>query len=219
MTMEHYTKGEVSPLEEIEEPCFKLHEHAVHMTVNYGSKIRNLMGFALKKMQEPTTKQIVWTGSGSAIPKAISCAEILKRKIKGLYQINKIRYKRITETWLPKMEDLDRLIVNRDIPTISILLSKEKLDPEEPGYQAPGKCSILLSHENKQKCKTKEFSKTSSSQSRHPYQTQKQFKRKRRQKPTSGEAGSNRSKAGPSSYEKRPSNKAQSSTSSASAPQ
>lgn len=49
--MEHYTKGEVSPLEEIEEPCFKLHEHAVHMTVNYGSKIRNLMGFALKKMQ------------------------------------------------------------------------------------------------------------------------------------------------------------------------
>lgn len=203
--MEHYTKGEVSPLEEIEEPCFKLHEHAVHMTVNYGSKIRNLMGFALKKMQEPTTKQIVWTGSGSAIPKAISCAEILKRKIKGLYQINKIRYK--------------RLIVNRDIPTISILLSKEKLDPEEPGYQAPGKCSILLSHENKQKCKTKEFSKTSSSQSRHPYQTQKQFKRKRRQKPTSGEAGSNRSKAGPSPYQKSPSNKPLSSTSSASTPQ
>lgn len=86
-------------------------------------------------------------------------------------------------------------------------------------YQAPGKCSILLSHENKQKCKTKEFSKTSSSQSRHPYQTQKQFKRKRRQKPTSGEAGSNRSKAGPSSYEKSHSNKPQSSTSSASAPQ
>ena len=49
--MEHYTKGEVSPLEEIEEPCFKLNEQAIQMTVNYGSKIRNLMGFALKKME------------------------------------------------------------------------------------------------------------------------------------------------------------------------
>lgn len=134
--MENYSKGEVKEVEEA--PVFSLGSKDVHMRVNSGSKIRNLMGYAMKKIKEPDTKQMCWSGSGKAITKAVSCAEIMKRKIKGLHQITEIRKRRIEEYWEPKLEGLERLKVNRDIPAISILLSKEPLDKDRPGYQAPG---------------------------------------------------------------------------------
>ncbi|XP_052095495.1 ribonuclease P protein subunit p25-like protein [Mytilus californianus] len=134
--MEQYDKGEVRMVEA--PPIFILNETGIEMKVNAGSKIRNLMGFAMKKMKEPTIKQMTWNGSGNAMNKAISCAEIMKRKIKGLHQISKVYYRRIEEYWEPKIEGLERLKVNRDIPAISILLSKEALDSTDLGYQAPG---------------------------------------------------------------------------------
>ncbi|XP_063421942.1 ribonuclease P protein subunit p25-like protein isoform X1 [Mytilus trossulus] len=134
--MEQYDKGEVRVVEA--PPIFVLNETGIEMKVNAGSKIRNLMGFAMKKMKEPTIKQMTWNGSGNAMNKAISCAEIMKRKTKGLHQISKVYYRRIEEYWEPKIEGLERLKVNRDIPAISILLSKEPLDSTELGYQAPG---------------------------------------------------------------------------------
>ncbi|XP_053386134.1 ribonuclease P protein subunit p25-like [Mercenaria mercenaria] len=134
--MENYEKGEVQEVEE--PPVFTLGNKDVHMRVAAGSKIRNLMGYAMKKIKEPDTKQLCWSGSGKAITKTVSCAEIMKRKIKGLHQITEIRKRRVEEYWEPKIEGLERLKVNRDIPAISILLSKEPLDKEHSGYQAPG---------------------------------------------------------------------------------
>ena len=47
--MENYTKGEV---EEVEEPpVFSLDETGVQMRVTGGSKLKNLMGFAMKKIK------------------------------------------------------------------------------------------------------------------------------------------------------------------------
>ena len=40
-----------------------------------------LMCFCLC-LQEPGVKQVTWNSSGPAVSKAISCAEIMKRKIK-----------------------------------------------------------------------------------------------------------------------------------------
>ncbi|KAL3831505.1 hypothetical protein ACJMK2_023246 [Sinanodonta woodiana] len=135
--MENYTKGEIK--EVTEAPVFPIQEDTgVEMKVNSGSKIKNLMGFAMIKIKEPNIRTISWNGSGNAITKTISCAEIMKRKIKGLHQITKIRYRRIEEYWEPKVEGLERLKVNKDIPAISILLSKDPLDSSEPSYQAPG---------------------------------------------------------------------------------
>lgn len=134
--MENYLKGEVR---EVEMPdMFSLGKKDVHMKVAAGSKIRNLMGYAMKKIKDPDTKQLCWSGSGKAITKTVSCAEIMKRKIKGLHQVTEIRKKRIEEYWEPKIEGLERLKVNRDVPAISILLSKEQLDKDHSGYQAPG---------------------------------------------------------------------------------
>jgi len=48
-TVENYEKGEVKELEDhVNMQC--LLENAVHMNVNAGSKIHNLMRFAAKKM-------------------------------------------------------------------------------------------------------------------------------------------------------------------------
>jgi len=118
-------------------------ESTVQMKVNAGSKVNNLMGFALKKLKDPTVKRLTWTASGQAVAKAITCAEITKRKVKNLYQITSLKYKRIEEYWEPTTEGLERLKVNRDIPAISILLSKDALDTNQLGYQGPNSCDLL----------------------------------------------------------------------------
>lgn len=133
--MENYTKGEVK---EVDDPYPFSVDDTVQMRINQGTKIRNVMGFAFKKMGDKEVRQIAWNGSGSSVNKTITCAEIMKRKLKNLHQITKIRFKRIEEHWIPKVEGLEPLKVNRDIPAISILLSKDPLDTSEPGYQPPG---------------------------------------------------------------------------------
>lgn len=54
-----------------------------------GSKMRKLLEIAIRSMGEG--KQVVWTGVGISMGKAISCAEILKRKFRA-HQITKICY-------------------------------------------------------------------------------------------------------------------------------
>jgi len=143
--MENYEKGEVKTVEDdLSSLGLDFHASVIHMKVSSGSKIKNLMGYALKKYKEPEVKQVTWNGSGLAVTKAISCAEIMKRKFKDIHQVNKVRYQRVEEYWEPKIPDLERLKVNRDIPAITILLSKEPLDESTPGYQAPGPIESFL---------------------------------------------------------------------------
>ncbi|CAH1790383.1 unnamed protein product [Owenia fusiformis] len=137
LDMNNYIKGETK--EVMPEYGLQMDPSVVHMRVNSGSKIRNLMTYAIKKIKEPNVTQLVWNGSGQALTKVIACAEIMKRKVKGLHQITKTDYKRIEEYWEPKIEGLERLKVNRDVPHMMILLSQNPLDTEEPGYQAPDK--------------------------------------------------------------------------------
>lgn len=41
---------------------------------------------------------------------------------------------RVEEYWEPSIENLESLVVVREVPTIHILLSKDPLNTEEPGY-------------------------------------------------------------------------------------
>ncbi|XP_062926573.1 ribonuclease P protein subunit p25-like protein [Mobula hypostoma] len=136
--MENYTKirksEEESPL-----PFANLPEDIVEMRVKEGSKIRNLMGFAIGRMELEGTRQMVFTGSGRAVTKTITCAEIMKRRIRGLHQITRLRYKSLRETWQLRepQEGAHNLTLLKNVPAICILLSKEPLDPSESGYQPP----------------------------------------------------------------------------------
>uniref|UniRef100_A0A3B3RKA2 Ribonuclease P and MRP subunit p25 n=1 Tax=Paramormyrops kingsleyae TaxID=1676925 RepID=A0A3B3RKA2_9TELE len=116
----------------------------LEMRVKEGSKIHNLMGFALARVQgEQGTgggvRQLVFVGSGRAVTKTITCAEILKRRVEGLHQLTKVQQKMVHEVWEGSQDGAAKagVTVHRTVPAISILLSKDPLDPQEPGYQPP----------------------------------------------------------------------------------
>lgn len=56
--MENYTKGETSEVEM--EPLFEVDQTGVDMKVNAGSKIRNLMGYAMNKVKVRLTPDQCW---------------------------------------------------------------------------------------------------------------------------------------------------------------
>ncbi|XP_041649559.1 ribonuclease P protein subunit p25-like protein [Cheilinus undulatus] len=144
--------------------------------VKDGSKIRNLLRYALSRMEakaraseeedrpppeeggggeaaegqkeaaaRPLCSHIIFTASGKGVSKAITCAEIVKRRVKGLHQLTKLLYSTVVEVWEPlePTAGLDSLTVNRNLPAIWILLSREPLDISQPGYQPPGRYDLL----------------------------------------------------------------------------
>ncbi|CAL8349812.1 unnamed protein product [Merluccius merluccius] len=137
----------------------------LEMRVKEGSKIRNLMGFAMARMQGEKAdggggggggaagglRQVVFTGSGRAVTKTITCAEIMKRKVGSLHQLTKLRYKGVKEVWEESHDGgASEMTVHRTVPSISILLSKDPLDPLEPGYQPPETLGALWEEREEQ---------------------------------------------------------------------
>uniref|UniRef100_A0A8C0ARX6 Ribonuclease P and MRP subunit p25 n=1 Tax=Buteo japonicus TaxID=224669 RepID=A0A8C0ARX6_9AVES len=130
------TSEEESPL-----PFPDLPPDVVEMKVKEGSKIRNLMNFAMAQMELKGSRQIVFSGCGRAVTKTITCVEIMKRKLGGLHQVTKVRYKTLLEVWenqdpLPG-GPAQNLTVHKNVPSICILLSRDPLDPNQTGYQPP----------------------------------------------------------------------------------
>ncbi|XP_074012552.1 ribonuclease P protein subunit p25 [Numenius arquata] len=130
------TSEEESPL-----PFPDLPPDVVEMKVKEGSKIRNLMNFAMAQMELKGRRQIVFSGCGRAVTKTITCVEIMKRKLGGLHQVTKVRYKTLLEVWenqdpLPG-GPAQNLTVHKNVPSICILLSRDPLDPNQTGYQPP----------------------------------------------------------------------------------
>ncbi|CAF0900883.1 unnamed protein product [Rotaria sordida] len=111
---------------------YTLHPSCLHMQVRSGSKTKNLVQFAVRKLfpsdQNSTNiEQVTWNAFGDGISKAIACAEMIKRRSTiNFYDYVQIGYKRIEQTWQPVNlnVELDTLKVNKDIPAICILLSK-----------------------------------------------------------------------------------------------
>lgn len=161
--MENYRKAGV-----VEQSCpcpfTNLQPDTPEVRVRDGSKIRNLMKFALSRMEgkapvetaeepEPNApgsagglcRQIVFTGVGPSVAKAITCVEILKRQVRGLHQCTKILYRTVQEIWEPLEPEagLDSLTVSRNVPGIWVLLSRDPLDSTQPGYQEPGSFDAL----------------------------------------------------------------------------
>ncbi|XP_024265312.2 ribonuclease P protein subunit p25-like protein [Oncorhynchus tshawytscha] len=176
--MENYSK-----VRTVEQPCpcpFPgLSSDTNEVRVKDGSKIRNLMRYALSRMEvkpralegeggqpkseeggsttevqeapcsqaleKMPSRQIVFTGMGKGVSKAITCVEILKRRVKGLHQQTRLLFSTVLEVWEPlePAAGLDSLTVSRNIPAIWVLLSRDPLDASLPGYQAPGNFDAL----------------------------------------------------------------------------
>lgn len=75
---------------------------------------------------------------GRAINKAVTIAEILKRKI-PLHQQNTLSSVEMVDVYEPVEEGLDIVTSRRYVSCMMITLSQtsEQLDPSHPGYQPP----------------------------------------------------------------------------------
>jgi len=92
---------------------------------------------AAKVFNELEKPMVTITGTGNAITKAVSLAEVVKRRFKGLHQITSIGSTEIVDEYEPLEEGLDKVSETRTMSTISIKLSKDSLDSKDKGYQAP----------------------------------------------------------------------------------
>lgn len=55
------------------------------MRVRDGSKIRNLLGLVLGWLEGGSVRYVVFLGFGRVVGKVVSCVEIVKRRVLGLY--------------------------------------------------------------------------------------------------------------------------------------
>jgi hypothetical protein len=53
----------------------------------------------------------------------VTVVEIVKRRLRGLHQLNRIVQKEVVEFWDPKLPELETLKVTRLIPAIIVVLS------------------------------------------------------------------------------------------------
>ncbi|XP_034005446.1 ribonuclease P protein subunit p25-like protein isoform X2 [Trematomus bernacchii] len=159
-------------------PFLDLPPDTPEVRVKDGSKIRNLLRFCQSRMEarpraaekekrpgpeeggeeasgrqeasgQPLCTHIVFTASGKGVSKAISCAEILKRRVGRLHQLTRLQFGSLEEVWEPlePAAGLEPLTVSRKQPSLWILLSREPLDHSLPGYQAPGRYDALWAPE------------------------------------------------------------------------
>jgi len=92
---------------------------------------------AAKVYNELNKPQVLITGTGNAITKAVQLAEVVKRRFKGLHQITKMGSQEIVDEYEPLEEGLDKVVDTRNISFVEIILSKDALDTADKGYQAP----------------------------------------------------------------------------------
>ncbi|CAD7955927.1 unnamed protein product [Amoebophrya sp. A120] len=95
--------------------------------VSYASKL-----FNEKNMDEFTLK-----ATGAALATAVTVAEVVKRRFKGLHQITKLGSVEVVDEWEPIEEGLDPVTNTRNVSFIEITLSKKELDKKNIGYQEP----------------------------------------------------------------------------------
>merc|ERR1711957_907238 len=75
--------------------------------------------------------------SGNATTKAVTAAEVIKRRFKGLHQITNLTSEEVVDEYEPLEEGLDNVTETRNLAILEITLSKEALDTSDKGYQAP----------------------------------------------------------------------------------
>lgn len=57
--------------------------------------MRNVLEHAMEEVNNKARRVVVWSGSGPAVGKVISCAEIMKRQHpEPFHQVNKICYRK-----------------------------------------------------------------------------------------------------------------------------
>jgi len=99
-------------------------------------KMRKYILYAITLFEEKRLESIVLRAMGKTISKAVSIAEILKKRF-SLHQITEIGSTEIDETYVPSVEGLDDIKHTKRVSSIQITLSTAPLDSNALGYQPP----------------------------------------------------------------------------------
>lgn len=95
--------------------------------------------YALQLFMRQARKGVTIKATGTAISVAITLAEIIKRRIPNLHQVNTIGVTTISDTFEPLEEGLEEVVRERVVAFIEILLTSDvsSVDVTAPGYQPP----------------------------------------------------------------------------------
>jgi len=107
--------------------------------VTSGGRLPNYIAYAAKIFYEQKKNAVVVKATGNAIARAVTLAEILKRRIPGLHQLTKCGSTTLTDVYEPLEEGLDKVTHERTVSFIEIALTKieNDLNKNDPGYQPP----------------------------------------------------------------------------------
>lgn len=114
-----------------------LQENEVHVTSRQDPI--NFLRYAIFLFEKRNLPYIKFKASGSAIASLVNLAEILKKVIPGVHQMNRVYTLKYEQDYEPKEKGLDHVTIVRNVPVLEISFYKVLIDPDmvnEYGYQA-----------------------------------------------------------------------------------
>lgn len=121
-----------------------LQENEIHLTSKQDPV--NFLKYAIFLFEKRNLPYIKFKASGSAIAGLINIAEILKKVVPGVHQVNRIYTLKYEQDYEPKEKGLDPVTIVRNVPILEIAFYKEllELDMENlPGFQRALKPEIF----------------------------------------------------------------------------
>jgi len=102
-------------------------------------RLPNYISYAAKVFHDQNKTSVIIKATGNAIARAVTLAEILKRRIHGLHQLTRCGSTTLTDVYEPIEEGLDKVTHERTVSYIEITLNKveNELNKNDPGYQPP----------------------------------------------------------------------------------
>ena len=92
---------------------------------------------AITLLQDKGASDIMLKAMGRALSKTVTVAEIIRRRIPGLFQNTETSSVDINYIWEPLEEGLLQLETTTHVSMITITLSRRQLDTSSAGYQPP----------------------------------------------------------------------------------
>jgi DNA-binding protein len=102
--------------------------------VRKNQRLGNYLRRAIEVLVTSNEDSVKVTGLDKAIEVVVQVAELIKHKVKGLYQLNTIQTLTIVDDYEPIEEGLDHLTFSRNSLMLVIELSKTPLDNSNVGY-------------------------------------------------------------------------------------
>jgi len=100
-------------------------------------RVSSYVSYAAKLFNESGKSTVKIKATGNALTAAVTLAEVIKRRFKGIHQITSLGSTEIVEEYEPIEEGLDKVTDTRSVSFVEITLSKDALDTSDKGYQAP----------------------------------------------------------------------------------